>query len=454
MSFMERVKYLLLTPKPLKPAIYHFRGGPETGNLRLHLRVEPGGNSILMINASRVLHLNQTATEYAKLILEGKDEGEIIKTILRRYKGVTKEQVAADYRKLRDTIKALSETGDICPISYLDVERIEPFQTPVSAPHRMDLALTYRCNLNCGHCYVEADRKGKAELSTGDWKRVLDNLWKIGIPHVCFTGGEPTLREDLVDLVEYAEDIGIVTGLLTNGVKLADNEFVQRLVEAGLDHFQITLESHDESIHNRMVGADSWRDTVQGIKNAVDTPVYTITNTTLTKLNTANIEQTVEFISSLGIEVMACNGIIYSGAAKEAGIGLRETELGGILGRIRNKTQQLGMRLIWYTPTRYCEFNPLQLELGAKQCTAGKFNMCIEPDGEVIPCQSYYSSVGNILRDKWKSIWNHPLLVELRERKFVMEKCKQCDQLPICGGGCPLSLKKEGVICTESMSNG
>ena len=239
-----------------------------------------------------------------------------------------------------------------------------------------------------------------------------------------------------------------------NGVKLADNEFVQRLVEAGLDHFQITLESHDESIHNRMVGADSWRDTVQGIKNAVDTPVYTITNTTLTKLNTANIEQTVEFISSLGIEVMACNGIIYSGAAKEAGIGLRETELGGILGRIRNKTQQLGMRLIWYTPTRYCEFNPLQLELGAKQCTAGKFNMCIEPDGEVIPCQSYYSSVGNILRDKWKSIWNHPLLVELRERKFVMEKCKQCDQLPICGGGCPLSLKKEGVICTESMSNG
>lgn len=439
------------TPQPLSKGLFHYMtpDGAEQ-RFRLHLRVEDDGDGILVINAAKVLHLNQTATELAKLVLEDKDTDAAVKELRRRYK-VPGETARVDYEHLRDTILTLATTDDICPISYLDVKRIEPFDTPVSAPYRMDLALTYRCNADCGHCYVGRPRDMES-LSADEWKQVLEKLWDLGIPHVVFTGGEATVYPHLAELIRHAEDVGLVTGLLTNGIKLADDGYLRELVDAGLDHIQITLESHDEEIHNRMVGTDAWKQTVQGIKNAVATEVYTITNTTLTTLNAPRIEQTIEFLRDLGIETFACNSLIYSGKGPSSGIGIPEEELEPLMVRVRDRGIAEGMRLIWYTPTQYCEFHPVDLELGAKFCTAAKYNMCVEPNGDVIPCQSYYSSLGNILRDDWESIWNHPTAESLRNRDWVMDKCRSCDELPLCGGGCPLYLQNEGTLCVESSS--
>ncbi len=257
---------------------------------------------------------------------------------------------------------------------------------------------------------------------------------------------------DLPELIRHAEDVGLVSGLLTNGIKLADQDYLQQLVEAGLDHIQITLESHDEEIHNQMVGADAWKETVEGVKNAVATDVYTITNTTLTSLNAPHIEETIDFLAGLGIQTFACNSLIYSGKGPSSGIGIPEEDLEELMVRVRDKAIANGMRLIWYTPTQYCEFHPVQLELGAKFCTAAKYNMCVEPNGDVIPCQSYYSSLGNILKDDWEAIWNHPTAAGIRNRDWVMEKCQDCGELPLCGGGCPLYIENEGALCVESAS--
>jgi radical SAM protein with 4Fe4S-binding SPASM domain len=83
----------------------------------------------------------------------------------------------------------------------------------------------------------------------------------------------------------------------------------------------------------------------------------------------------------------------------------------------------------------------MQLELGVKGCTAALFNMCIEPDGGVIPCQSYYYQLGNLLTDSWESIWNHELSTSLRERHDIPDKCNGCALLTECGGGCPLQFQ-------------
>ncbi len=439
------------TPEPLGKGMFHYMtpDGAEE-RFRIHLRVEDSGEGILVVNAAKVLHLNKTATEHAKLIVEGKDTDEAVRELRRRYRAPA-ARLREDYENLKDTILTLATTDDVCPISYLDVQRIEPFNTPVSAPYRMDLALTYRCNADCGHCYVGRPRDMES-LTTAEWKQVIDKLWDLGIPHVVFTGGEATLYPDLVELIQHAEDVGLVAGLLTNGIKLADEKYLAELVDAGLDHIQITLESHDEEIHNRMVGAKVWKQTVQGIKNAVATEVYTITNSTLTTLNAPQFVKTIEFLKELGIETFACNSLIYSGKGPSSGIGIPEEELEGLMVKVRDKAIAEGMRLIWYTPTQYCEFHPVDLELGAKFCTAARYNMCVEPNGDVIPCQSYYSSLGNILRDDWESIWNHAEAVSLRNRDWVMDKCRSCDELPLCGGGCPLYLKNQGALCVESSS--
>jgi radical SAM protein with 4Fe4S-binding SPASM domain len=100
------------------------------------------------------------------------------------------------------------------------------------------------------------------------------------------------------------------------------------------------------------------------------------------------------------------------------------------------------MRFLWYTPTEYCRMSPVELEIGAKRCNAGEYSICIEPNGDVLPCQSYYLSVGNILRDPWETIWNSGLFRSFRDRgdepqaAGLPDKCWTCPQLSICGGGC------------------
>jgi radical SAM protein with 4Fe4S-binding SPASM domain len=439
MSLFTRLRDRLKPSQPLPPGLHAYERRDEAGGrVRLHLRLEPDGRGLLVINAARMLHLNQTAAEYARLILEDVPEAQAVQTIRRRYH-VDAATAQADYRRLRQQIQTLiTSDGAVCPIHGLDLERVDPFSVPLTAPYRMDLALTYRCNDACPHCYV-ARPANHPEMDTASWKAVLDRVWDVGIPHVCFTGGEATLRPDLIELVAYAQEKGLVAGLLTNGRRLSDADYVRSLVAAGLDHVQITLESHDEAIHDRMVAAPgAWRETVQGIRNALAARLYTTTNTTLTHDNVPLIAETVAFIANLGVPTFSCNSLIYSGRGLVVGSGFREGELAPVLERVRAAAEQHSLRLIWYTPTQYCAFSPLQLDLGVKACTAALYNMCVEPDGAIIPCQSYYEPLGHILRDPWEMIWNHDLALSLRERRYVPEKCYACPELTICGGGCPL----------------
>ncbi len=323
----------------------------------------------------------------------------------------------------------------------------EPFQAEVDVPYRMDLALTYKCNINCAHCYNQT--RDKNEFSTDQWKTVLNKIWDLGIPHVIFTGGEATLRDDLIELIEHAEILGLVTGLLTNGVKLADEAFLNRLVKAGLDHIQITLESSDKGVHNKMTRADSFDRTVQGIRNCVKARIHTITNTTITKENCDGLNDTIQFVHELGLSAVAANAIIHSGKAVEGDFAVSNEKLESTILAMNEKIEELGMRFIWYSPTRYCSFNPLELDLGEKRCTAGEYNLCIEPDGEVLPCQSWYESAGNILTNSWDSIWNSELMTGARERKWVEDECRECVHFNLCGGGCPLE-QKNGAPCRDS----
>jgi radical SAM protein with 4Fe4S-binding SPASM domain len=446
MTIQDRIKSWFEPHKPLAPGIYHYQTPVDAPQqFRLHLRVEKDGHGVLLINAAKVLHLNQTATELASLILQGKTAAEAASEMSRRY-NVNRETALADFEQLQETIWTIAQSGEeVCPVSYLDVGRVEPMSTELSAPYRMDLALTYRCQNDCPHCYVGRPRDFP-EMPAEQWKRVMDCCWEVGIPHVTFTGGEATLRPDLVELVQHAEDVGLVTGLQSNGRLLRDRATLDQLLLAGLDHIQITLESHDPAIHDRMVGVEgAWKETVEGIKTVVDADIYMMTNTTMTTENVGGIEETIAFIASLGVPTFGCNSLIFSGAAVAVGSGIPEGDLEPILERVKEATQAHHLRLIWYTPTQYCEFDPTGLELGIKGCTAAKYNMAVEPNGDVIPCQSYFVALGNILTDPWDSIWNHELARYLRNRDFMMEKCYYCPDRILCGGGCPLYAQQQAA---------
>jgi radical SAM protein with 4Fe4S-binding SPASM domain len=452
MSLLEQLKTWFAGEQPLAPGMYQYRAPPDVEDrFRLHLRVEGDSTGILVINASKVLHLNQSATEMAKLILEETPPKEAAREVSRRYR-IRREQARADYVELQEKIRLLAGPDELCPVTYLDVQRIDPFQTPATAPYRMDLALTYACNDDCGHCYVARPRDYPT-LDLEGWKAVIDRCWEAGIPHVTFTGGEATLSPHLRALIEYAEDVGMVTGLLTNGRRLSDRAYLDGLLEAGLDHIQITLESHQAAIHDEMVGVQgAWEETVAGIRNSVDADVYLMTNTTLTDLNSSGIVDTLEFLAELGVPTVACNGLIYAGRGVDAGIGIPEADLEPIMGLVRDKAEELELRLIWYTPTRYCEFNPLEHDLGVKGCSAARYNMCVEPNGDVLPCQSYFESMGNMLHDPWEQIWDSALANHIRSRAWLPDECKACPDVEVCGGGCPLYVQEGEYQCRDSLN--
>jgi radical SAM protein with 4Fe4S-binding SPASM domain len=429
------------------PGLYHFDRQWEGERSRVHLRIDPAQDGsqpegLLLVNASRVLHLNPSATVMAYLALQQAPISEAVTRLTSRYR-LSPAQAMDDYTNFLADFEQLIRPDGACPVCDLNIEIALPFSARPSAPYRMDLALTYRCNDNCAHCY-NARPRHFPELGTDSWKQILDRLWSLGIPHVVFTGGEPTLREDLPELIAHAERNGQITGLNTNARLLAERRFVEKLVEAGLDHVQITVESHDPLIHDAMVRArGAWGQTISGLRNVLDTPLFVMTNTTMLRQNSPTLPETLEFLAHLGVPTIGLNALIYSGHGLTAGTGLAERELPPLLDLARQRTEAAGQRLIWYTPTQYCHFDPMQLELGVKGCTAALYNMCVEPDGAVLPCQSYYHPLGNLLADGWDSIWNHSLAVALRERKYIPQSCSGCLLISECGGGCPLALEAQ-----------
>jgi radical SAM protein with 4Fe4S-binding SPASM domain len=441
----------IFRPQKIPLGRYTYRGKDKFAGLALQLRVEPGDRGVMVINANTVLYLNETATAHAYFFMQGMPEEVVVKRIRRMYR-VDKTTAKRDYEKLVYTISTLAQTEKVCPVSFLDVKSVPPFSQQFSAPLRMDLAVTFKCQNNCVHCYAGGPHE-TIELTTDQWKEVMNRLHEIGVFIVTFTGGEPTLREDLPELLLYAQNKGMVTGLISNGRRLKDKAYVGQLEKSGLDFVQITLESHKPKTHDTMTNAKgSWKETVEGIKNALQTQIYVTTNTTLSKYNAQDFLETIDFLKTSGVAAFGCNSLIYSGKANEVSekFALSFETLNDLLPKIRDKADRLGLKFLWYTPTQYCRFDPVQLGLGVKSCSAALINMCVGPNGDVYPCQSYFESLGNILKDPWQRIWNHPLAVRIRKREYIGPKCKDCPELQVCGGGCPLELQNKNYICAET----
>jgi len=330
----------------------------------------------------------------------------------------------------------------------------------VGAPYKIDVALTYGCNNQCPHCYNESNRFDMPSLKLEDWYKVFDKIADLGIPHVILTGGEATLHPDFLNIVRYADQKGMIVGLNSNGRFLSHAPFMASAAEAGLNHVQVTLGSCYPEIHNKMMGVNSYEQTVKGISVALESGIHVITNTTLMQINRDHVTEIIDFIYKLGIRTFAMNGMIYSGGGFHSN-AIRVDVMTSLIAKVKNLAGKKGMRFLWYTPTEYCELSPLALDVGLKKCNAGEYSVCIEPNGEVLPCQSYYVTAGNFLTESWGNIWRSDLFRSFREREDLLlqvmlpEKCNYCPDLLVCGGGCRIERDAQnGIRVAETAGAG
>lgn len=345
------------------------------------------------------------------------------------YPALTEAFIRDELRKLLDILKKIAAGEKVSGKKGLMT--LQQYAPHMTAPHRMDLMVSamtrngcWHCNQKCVHCYAAGQTGAEAkELSTEEWKLVLERLRKANIPQVTFTGGEPTLRSDLVELVDAAK--WFVTRLNTNG-RLLTKELCKALYNASLDSVQVTLYSADAAKHNQLVGVDGFDDTVQGIKNALEAGLNLSVNTPLCTVN-RNYIRTLAFAHQLGVRYVTCSGLIPSGNA------LDESSAATALSREELKT-------LLQDAVSFCNLHHIEISftspgwltqedmegiglLQAPSCGACLSNMAIRPDGVVVPCQSWLSGdgLGNILQTPWKKIWTNTSCAEIRSQSAKME---------------------------------
>jgi len=369
----------LFTPiKPIQSGIYHYISPPEDPrNYRLHLRLEPEGNGVLIINASTILHLNQTAAEYAYYLVKNEPVEQAAHKMAKRYH-VDLERAKNDYHKLVDRIQTLINTPDLDPVTYLDLDRIRPFTGHISAPYRLDCALTYR--ITGRSTETALDKRVDRELNTIEWKSIFDKAKSAGIPHIIFTGGEPTLRNDLPELIAHAESNDQVTGLISDGLRLSERNYLDLLLQTGLDHLMIIFQSDNET---------AWK----ALENSLVEDIFVAIHLTLDDKNRDDLAGLIDQLAEKGVKAIS--------------LSVHDKSLYGVLEKLRSQVADLTLELIWNLPVPYSTFNPVDLETSLEEQIEGEGRgwLYVEPDGDVLPAQGVNRVLGNILSDNWDQIW-------------------------------------------------
>ena len=351
-------------------------------------------------------------------------------------------QIESDLQMMLDTLIAVAQGKE--PPLHIQPISLAQYAPRMAAPHRMDLMIStmvkdnaWHCNQKCLHCYAaNQPLSAVPEMDTDQWLAVIEKCRSIGIPQLTFTGGEPTLRQDLVKLVQAAQ--WFVTRLNTNG-RMLTSALCKDLRAASLDAVQITFYSADEAVHNELVGVDGYTDTVNGIKNALAAGLNVSLNTPLCSLN-KDYRATVEFAHSLGIRYLTCSGLIPAGNAAESAsksVRLTPEELTEVLRPAMDFALSHGMEVNFTSPGWLDE--DTLTGLGFTQipsCGACLSNMAVAPDGTVLPCQSWLTGhgLGHILRTPWNRIWRSPECCAIRMESARMKRLCQLGDTPMQEG--------------------
>ena len=341
----------------------------------------------------------------------------------------------------------------------------------VSKQHGMRLAkvhqrpivvwnITRTCNLHCAHCYASSkDELYPGELTTDEAKGVLRDLSDYKVPVVLFSGGEPTIRQDLPELIAYANELGNLNPLISTNGTLLTKELVKRLSDAGLKRAGISMDGM-EAVHDKFRGSKgSWKLTLAGMRNSLEAGMRVSLRVTITDRNIGDLPALFDLAEREGIPRVCVYHLAYAGrGAKLLRFDLGHEERRKMVDFVFERTIQSfesGHKLEVLTVDNHTDAAYLQMwvdkhmpdhservrELQARNGgnTAGKGMGNIDNLGKVHPDQFWWNqTIGSVKERKFSEIWEDnsiELLSQLRDRKPLLpDDCKNCKWLGMCNG--------------------
>lgn len=289
----------------------------------------------------------------------------------------------------------------------------------------------------CDHCYRDAGCEAEEELSTLEAKTMLDQIAKAGFKIMIFSGGEPLLRPDILELVAHATSRGLRSVFGTNGT-LITQELAVRLKAAGAMGMGISLDSLDKEKHNAFRKfPEAWEGAVRGMRNCRKAGLPFQIHTTVMDWNAPEIESMTDFAVAEGAMAHHFFFLVPTGRAKSIEAeSLRAHAYEDTLTRIMNKQKEVSIEL---KPTCAPQFMRIAQQMGMKLrfgrgCLAGTSYCIISPKGQVQPCAYLNLPLGDVRETPFDEIWkNNPVLEELRTLKYK-GGCGACEYKQACGG--------------------
>ena len=355
------------------------------------------------------------------------------------------EQVAR--RGLSNVVKSIATYGISKPLR-------------LQAPFLVVWNYTNACNLRCKHCYQGAGRTAKDEINLDTRLEIVDQLADNDVVAIAFSGGEPLLRDDFWEVARHASNKGLYLSLATNGTLLT-KEVVRRLMDVGVEYFEISLDSVYPERHDAFRGIDgAWKRTVAGIQNVVaQDGTYSCIANTITNENYMELDDLVAFSKKLGVDRTLIFNFIPVGRGSEIiDVDLspeaREQVLQQMYGYLGGKDESYEILTTAPQFSRVCMMNSEKgvmslahvgsagfsdkVSLLAEYiggCGAGRMYCAIQPNGIVTPCVFLPIPVGDLRSESFVDIWrNAKVMQSLRERHDLADHCGSCDYRSVCGG--------------------
>lgn len=325
------------------------------------------------------------------------------------------------------------------------------------APFQVVWNVTNSCNLRCKHCYANAGEYAGQDLDTDRAKGVIDKVAEWGVVVLAFSGGEPLVRSDIMELTKHASSRGLYTAIATNGLLLSKDR-CRELRDSGVEYLQISLDGAKATTHDSFRGIDGiFHRTIEGIRNAVDAGFFVNIATTVTKYNLEEIPDLVDLCDSLGVNWLMVYNFVPTGRGrfiKENDLSPPERErllelLWGEMkdsrveilstapqfARVALELEGASCSVVpthFYNPELLGQLSSLSEFIGG--CGAGRFYVALEPNGDITPCVFLPIKVGNVLLDSLDRIWNDRVLNMLRSRDTLIGSCGSCKYKYVCGG--------------------
>jgi len=308
-----------------------------------------------------------------------------------------------------------------------------------SNPLALIAEVTHRCPLHCVYCSNPLELAAtQAELSTAEWISVFEQCGKLGMLHAHFTGGEPLARTDLVELIAAARAAGLYTNLITSGIGLNDQR-LKSLVDAGLDHIQISFQDSREEAANWIAGAKAHAHKIELSSAIRQYKIAFTVNLVVHRQNLDHLEEMIAFIEQLHPErVEIANAQYYGWAlANRAALMPTQAQLEKAVAIVADAEQRLAgkIRIDSVVPDYYAKY--------PKACMGGwgRRLMLINPAGKVLPCHAAEVLPGmsfENVRDKTLAwIWQESTSFQkFRGEDWMPEPCRSCDRRTEDFGGC------------------